>query len=58
MKTMSRERLERAIKEGRLEAVTDINTFDRVEVRWARTGKRETITVASVQPGGVKEALR
>lgn len=44
MKTYTAEALKKMAKEGRIEAQTDIKS-GYVEIRWARTGKRETVTV-------------
>ena len=46
MKTFKRETFEKNCREGRFEAVTDVNRFGRVDVRWVRTGRVETVTVA------------
>jgi hypothetical protein len=41
MKTMTRESFDRLVRDGRIEAVTDLNRFGRLEIRWLRTGRRE-----------------
>lgn len=43
--TMPKAKFEKLAREGTLEAETDISPNGRVEVRWGKTGKRETITV-------------
>jgi len=45
MTKLTREKLEQLARDGRVECETDVNRFGRVEVRWTKTGKRETVTV-------------
>ena len=45
MKPISKARFQSLIREGRIEALTDLSRFGRVEIRWIRTGKIETVTL-------------
>jgi hypothetical protein len=44
MKTKTIEAVTQLIRDGRVECVTDLK-LGHVEIRWSRTGKRETINV-------------
>jgi hypothetical protein len=52
MKTLTRESFERLVRDERIEAVTDLNRFGRLEIRWLRTGRRETVSMTSAPNPG------
>ena len=45
MKTFTASHLIKLIRDGRVEFISETNSFSRAEIRWIRTGKRETINV-------------
>ena len=49
MKTVTRKTFDRNVKEGHWEAITDINSFGRVEVRNVHSNKRFLVTISDAK---------
>ena len=45
MKSIKQSRLLLLIRDGLVEVKTELNSFNRIEIRWTSTGKIETFTV-------------